>query len=102
MECLDTTSSLKINYKKNIGNVLLIVEGSESEIELFKHIFYKILGYKYIEKKRTRKKFKEYDKFVRPDNENSQVIVINAKNSNISTFGIGIMIQIQKRKLSTF
>ena len=48
MECLDTTKSLKINLKKNIGNVLMVVEGEEYEFEILKRIFCQILGYKYI------------------------------------------------------
>lgn len=85
MECLDTTKYLKINLKRSIGTVLIIVEGEKDEFLLLKHIFRDVLKYDYIEKKRNRKSFKEYDEFVMKWNQNSRVIVINAKNSNIST-----------------
>lgn len=85
MECHDTTKSLKINLKRNIGTILIIVEGARDEFEIFKQIFHKILHYNYIEKSRNQQNFKNYDEFVMNGNENSRVIVINAKNSNIST-----------------
>lgn len=85
MGCHVTTKSLKINLKRNIGTVLIIVEGASDEFELFKQIFRKILHYNYIEKSRNQQNFKNYDEFVMKGNENSRVIVINSKNSNIST-----------------
>ena len=85
MECLDTTKSLKINFKRNIGSVLIVVEGSSYEFALLKQIFRKILHYNYIEKSRNQQNFKNYDEFVMKGNENSHVIVINAKNSNLSS-----------------
>lgn len=36
MECLDITSSLKINLKRNIGTVLIIVEGEDYEFSILK------------------------------------------------------------------
>ena len=39
MDCLDTTKSLKINLKRSIGTVLIIVEGVADEFELLKQIF---------------------------------------------------------------
>ncbi len=85
MECLDTTKSLKINFKRNIGSVLIVVEGASYEFALLKQIFKKILHYNYIEKSRNQQNFKNYDEFVMKGNENSRVIVINAKNSNLSS-----------------
>ena len=85
MECLDTTKSLKINFKRNIGTVLIIVEGASDEFDLLKQIFRKILHYNYIEKSRNQQNFKNYDEFVMKGNENSRVIVINSKNSNLSS-----------------
>lgn len=85
MECHTTTKSLKINLKRNIGTVLIIVEGARDEFDLFKQIFRKILHYNYIEKSRNQQNFKNYDEFVMKGNESSRVIVINSKNSNIST-----------------
>ena len=41
MECLDTTKSLKINFKRNIGSVLIVVEGASYEFDLLKQIFKK-------------------------------------------------------------
>ena len=85
MDCLDTTKSLKINLKRSIGTVLIIVEGAADEFELLKQIFGKILHYNYIEKSRNQQNFKNYDEFVMKGNENSRVIVINSKNSNLSS-----------------
>ncbi len=85
MECLDTTKSLKINFKRNIGSVLIIVEGASYEFELLKQIFRNILHYNYVQKSRNEQNFKNYDEFVMKGNENSRVIVINAKNSNLSS-----------------
>lgn len=85
MDCLDTIKSLKINLKRNIGTVLIIVEGASDEFELLKHIFRNVLHYNYIEKSRNQKNFKNYDEFIMKGNENSRVIVINLKNSNLST-----------------
>lgn len=58
MECLTTTKFLKINPTKNVGTVVIVVEGAVDEFELFKHIFVDILHYNYIEKRRTKTKFK--------------------------------------------
>lgn len=85
MECLDTIKSLKINFKRNIGSVLIVVEGASYEFDLLKQIFKEVLHYNYIEKSRNQRKFKNYDEFIMKGNENSRVIVINAKNSNISS-----------------
>lgn len=85
MDCQDTIRSLKINLKRNIGTVLIIVEGALDEFELLKQIFKKILHYNYIEKSRNQQNFKNYDEYVMKGNENSRVIVINSKNSNLSS-----------------
>lgn len=85
MEFLDTIKSLKINLKRSIGTVLIIVEGASDEFELLKQIFGKVLHYNYIFKSRNQEKFKNYDEFVMKGNENSRVIVINTKNSNLSS-----------------
>ena len=81
MDCLDTIKSLKINLKRNIGTILIIVEGASDEFELLKQIFRNVLHYNYIEKSRNQCNFRNYDEFVMSGNENSRVIVINAKNS---------------------
>lgn len=85
MECLDTIKHLKINLKKNVGPVVIVVEGAEYEFELLYTIFYKILKYKLITKSRNKQKFKEYTEFAHKNNENSKFIIINTKNSNIGT-----------------
>lgn len=41
--------------------------------------------YTYIEKSRNQENFRNYDEFVMKGNENSRIIVINAKNSNLSS-----------------
>ena len=61
MDCLDTIKSLKINFKRNIGTILIIVEGASDEFELLKQIFRKIFHYNYIEKSRNQYNFKNYD-----------------------------------------
>lgn len=53
MDCLDTIKSLKINLKRNIGTILIIVEGASDEFELLKQIFRNVLHYNYIEKSRN-------------------------------------------------
>ena len=83
MDCLDITSSLKINLKKNIGNVLIIVEGLD-EINLFRHIFGEVLHYECIIKNRNKEKIQGYYEYCMKGNEHSRVYIINAKNSNIS------------------
>lgn len=84
MECLDITKYLKINRKKSIGTVLIIVEGAKTEMDLFNQIFHKVLGYKYVEKRRTKDKFNIFDEYKARGNESSRIIVINHENSNIS------------------
>ena len=83
MECLNMIKSLKINLKRNIGTVVIIVEGAVYEFEIMKQIFKNVLHYEYIEKRRTKSKFKEYKEFVMKGNENSRVVVINHSESNI-------------------
>lgn len=85
MECLTTTKFLKINPTKNVGTVVIVVEGAVDEFELFKHIFVDILHYNYIEKRRTKTKFKEYNEYINPKHCESKIIIINTKNSNINS-----------------
>ena len=68
MECLDTTKYLKINFKKNIGSILIIVEGASYEFDILRQIFKNILHYNYIEKSRNQKNFKNYDEFIMKNN----------------------------------
>lgn len=85
MECQDTIKSLKINIKKKINTVVLVVEGAEYEFDLLKQIFRNILHYSLITKSRNKEKFKEYNEFIMRGNEESKIIIINTKNSNIGT-----------------
>ncbi len=85
MECLDTIKSLKINFKKNISTVLIVVEGARDEFQLFKHIFRDVLHYEYVEKKRGQTRFREFNEFIQKGNENSRIIVVNTSNSNIGS-----------------
>ncbi len=84
MECQDITKYLKINKKKSVGTVLIIVEGAKTEMDLFNQIFHKVLGYRYVEKRRTKDKFNVFDEYKARGNETSRFIVINHENSNIS------------------
>lgn len=85
MECLDTINSLKINLKKKIYTVILVVEGADYEFELFKQIFRNVLHYSLVTKSRNKREFKEYNEFVMKGNEDSRIIVVNTKNSNIGS-----------------
>lgn len=85
MECQDTIRSLKINLKKHINTIVLIVEGANYEFSLFDQIFRKLLHYKLVTRSRNQKEFKEYNEFVMIGNENQRIIVINTKNSNIGS-----------------
>lgn len=85
MECQDTIKSLKINYKKKINTVVIVVEGAKYEFDLLKQIFRNILHYKLLTKTRNQMEFTEYNEFVMSGNENSRIIVVNTSNSNIGT-----------------
>jgi len=85
MECQDTIKSLKINFKKKINTVVLVVEGEEYEFDLFKQIFRNILHYQLVTKSRNKSEFKEYNEFVMCGNETSKIIIVNTKNSNIGS-----------------
>lgn len=89
MECQDTIRSLKINFKKNINTIVLVVEGAKYEFDLFKQIFRNILHYKLITKSRNQVEFTEYNEFVMRDNEQSKIIIINTTNSNIGSIADG-------------
>jgi hypothetical protein len=69
---------MKINREKRIGRILFIVEGSQTEFVLLRRIFCNLLGYSYLEKRRSRPTF-----FVSKQDVYSQVAVINTRESNI-------------------
>lgn len=85
MEYLNTIRSLKINLKKNIGPVVIVVEGADYEFDLFNAIFRRVLNYRLVTKSRNQADYKEYSEYVMKENENSKFIIINTKNSNIGT-----------------
>lgn len=85
MECQSITKYLKLNRKKSIGDVIIVVEGSLDEFKLLKQIFHNVLGYKYLQHPRNKQTLKEYDKYIMKGNENSQVSVINTEESAIKT-----------------
>ena len=70
---------MKINKDKSIGRVLFIVEGARTEFSLLRRIFCDVLGYEYIEKRRSRAKF-----FQNKNKHSSKIAVINTEQSNIS------------------
>lgn len=85
MECLDTINSLKINLKKKINTIVLVVEVAEYEFELLKQIFRNVLHYSLLTKSRNKHEFKEYNEFIMKGNEDSKIIIVNTINSNIGT-----------------
>ena len=71
MECQDTIKSLKINFKKRINTVILVVEGANYEFKLFDQIFGHLLHYELVTKSRNQNKFKEYNEYVMKDNKHT-------------------------------
>lgn len=69
---------MKLNKDKNIGRVLFIVEGSQTEFSILKRIFCNLLGYDYIEKRRNRPTY-----FASTSDRFSRVGVVNTQESNI-------------------
>lgn len=77
---LEEYQSMELIKNKRIGKILFIVEGSKHEFSLIKKIFEDLLGYKRIEKKRTKTTYYESQA-----DSHSIVAVINTKTSNISS-----------------
>ena len=69
---------MKLNKDKNIGRVLFIVEGSQTEFSILKRIFCNLLGYDYIEKRRSRPTY-----FASTSDRFSKVGVVNTQESSI-------------------
>lgn len=69
---------MRLNKDKHIGRVLFIVEGSRTEFSILRQIFCNLLGYSYIEKRRSRPTY-----FVSTNDRFSKVGVINTQESNI-------------------
>lgn len=81
MDCQTTTRTFNLNKEKNIGKVIYIVEGEDTEIQIIKTIFHKILGYEIIQKKRNGNIYELKNN----KKKNSIVTIINSKNSNIKS-----------------
>lgn len=77
---LEEYQNMQLNKNKRIGKILLIVEGGKHEFSLIKKIFEDILGYKRIEKRRTKATYYESQ-----TDSHSIVAVINTKTSNIGS-----------------
>lgn len=77
---LEEYRNMQLNKNKRIGKILLIVEGGKHEFSLIKKIFEDILGYKRIEKRRTKATYYESQ-----TDSHSIVAVINTKTSNIGS-----------------
>lgn len=75
------TNNFKINYSKNIGKVLYIVEGEKTEINVLLKVFKYILGYNVVYKKRNNTSFKLQS----VKNPNSVIYILNSRTSNISS-----------------
>lgn len=71
---------MELMKNKRIGKILFIVEGGKHEFSLIKKIFCDILGYKRIEKRRTKATY-----YVSKTDSHSIVAVINTKTSNIES-----------------
>lgn len=82
MECQNTIKKLKINKRKNIGKVIILVEGESEEFKVLKHIFTNVLDYNYVSIKRNKIM---RDEFISKTNNSSTVIIANTSNSNIKT-----------------
>lgn len=76
-------NDINLNINKNIGKVLYIVEGERREINLLSIIFKDILKYKEIIT-RTRSG-KMTCTYTNPQNENSKIVIINSKSSNVAS-----------------
>ncbi len=69
---------MKLNKDAHIGNVLFVVEGSQTEFSILHRIFCNILGYTYIEKRRNQLKYFQHQR-----DKYSTIAVVNPKESNI-------------------
>lgn len=83
MVCLVDFQTIQIHPNKPIGSVIFIVEGSKNEFSLLKHIFTNVLGYHYIEKRRSKDQF--YEKQDKLNEVKSRIAVVNTETSNIKS-----------------
>lgn len=77
--------SLKIKLNKNIGTIVLIVEGSVDEFRVLDFVFCNVLHYSVISYSRGDKEPKEYNCYQSKKNTNSKIVVFNTANSNIGS-----------------
>lgn len=76
---------LELNKDKSIGNVLFIVEGNKTEMDMIGHIFGTLLNYE-CEKLDRKGKYYRYQNKTNPY---SRVFVINTEKTNISNIRDG-------------
>lgn len=76
---------LELNKDKSIGNVLFIVEGNKTEMDMIGHIFGALLNYE-CEKLDRKGKYYRYQNKTNPY---SRVFVINTEKTNISNIRDG-------------
>ncbi len=72
---------IEINKDKNIGDVVFIVEGDKTEINLLDRIFRYIFDYRFISKASNGKIKNNLNKY--NGNNNSCIVVVNTKGTNI-------------------
>lgn len=82
MESQLTTKNLKFNKDKNVGEVVIVVEGMKDEYSVLKHIFTEVLDYNYFPVRRGNKITERYQS---KSNKNSNIVVINTKSSSIKS-----------------
>lgn len=78
------TNNFIINKEKNVGNVLYIVEGQKTEINIIIKIFNKVFGYQTYYKKRENSKVR-CCALKNNININSKIFIVNSKSSNVTT-----------------
>lgn len=69
----------KFNYDANIGNVLFIVEGEDTEFKLIEILFTKILGYQLVKKVRMRSGYLTEGK-----NSNRRIFALNYSKNQLN------------------
>ncbi|MEI6285931.1 MAG: hypothetical protein WCP79_05460 [Bacillota bacterium] len=73
---------MKLSVDQRIGNVLFVVEGEQFEVQLLKHIFYTLLDYRTLtRRRRPASGFQTYQS----QTAHSTVYVISAPNSNVAS-----------------
>lgn len=78
-------SDFRIKHNKNIGTVILVVEGSKDEPKFLKTVLSKILHYEVIEKVRNRSTIREFTEYVSKQNRKNRFIIVNTGQPNIKS-----------------